>query len=479
MEFDATLGYPGEGPVSTGSADTIVLAPHGDFLLSQIAKAVREKYFGQTAVNQSGQTRDLNLERDAKNTGQTWNSKYLTTLLDPRKSNSLTFHGLVTKKSRGVYELTERGVTYVNKQMAGPSPSRKKQCQGKNDVASTGQAMSATHPATAVDAQSGATTAQPTLPTRVAVDLPPTSTTTRPQTVVRRLRFQGVDTPPVGERSDDTDDAAPPVTVEQPAAADPWAHLSLARGAAAAARKVSKLQSDLRNSRLACNRLAHQTTYEWDSMRRDGTLPQNPFADDDHSSFDQSVNEILVDLEAGTSDEDELGDAPPVAPESLAQSRRLARNIVCHLAVAAGFVTPNVLAGAGKVAHLLVLVFQRVRRLVPWALELFFASWRNATGSLDTYIVDRIRAAFTILEARSNRSEDDRRAYHVGATFVAPPLVGANERYRGKLKAVADRLGLKYEGKANKGKKSEKRKRLSALKQSQLRAVSEWESGPR
>ena len=113
--------------MDTQGVHNIEVIAHGDFLLTQIARAVREKTHGDTKEGVEVRTRDLHLERDSPRFDPTWNARFLNRLLLPTVPNSLANHGLVKKRGKGVYVLTAKGVEYVKlKLFAGPSPLRKK-----------------------------------------------------------------------------------------------------------------------------------------------------------------------------------------------------------------------------------------------------------------------------------------------------------------------------------------------------------------
>ena len=137
------------------------------------------------------------------------------------------------------------------------------------------------------------------------------------------------------------------------------------------------------------------------------------------------------------------------------------RNVVCRIAASCR-TSETWAASAGRVTELLLGIFRRLRDLVEPAVDNFFALWSNdeSSGSL---IERRVKEALGILKVRSNYSEEDRRAYHVILTAVAPPFVTL--RQNGSLSLVANAVNVPR----RKGKKRGRARRLSALELSHRR----------
>ena len=147
--------------------------------------------------------------------------------------------------------------------------------------------------------------------------------------------------------------------------------LAVARQAASTARSIEKMRGELKALQLENARLK-KSTHIWRSTFGGGEKSKSPFDLEDLASFagftDEDIRVVV--------DDDEHDDNNTYENKTAQKVRMMARNVVCRLAAYAGFEESDdhfVLAGAGRVAQLLLVVFKHLNRHAEPAVELFFA----------------------------------------------------------------------------------------------------------
>mmetsp|Transcript_8519 Transcript_8519/g.26221 ORF Transcript_8519/g.26221 Transcript_8519/m.26221 type:complete len:1010 (+) Transcript_8519:198-3227(+) len=427
--FDATLGYPGEGPDE--------LSQDAQDLLGLLAATVRTKT-DDKSTDADVKVKLAEFKGDLEN-------KKVGRLLD-----SLMLRRLVKRPSRGSYALTREGVLFCRQTL--PSPSPAKPPPGKRTKASYGDTcddaeLLVSEELEELEEQHTADEAYDELNEHSTLD-----SVSDPEGSQReqKLRRHIEELEGQVERKN-AEIAMLKQQLKEKENARRIESLNTTRVQAA----LSKAQADLSfQSQSALTKL-RSSVHHWDHNTSQGTV--HHFDNKDKLSFSGTAP-IIDEDDADGGGEDTAAEAPDDEEQATgggyaaATAPKLARNVVCRLWAYSRTDRNGTSASAGRVADLLLKVFRRLKRHVPAAVELFMAEW-NRNFSTETLIVNRLKDALDKLKMLSNYSDDDLKAYHAVLTAVAPPLVTSSQRKLGKLGPIGRHLGIAAFRKSKAGKK--------------------------